>query len=113
MHLLRVLRYVEANPLRAGLVRRAEDWTWCSLSAQDVVRPDLTPWPIASPENWADYVNAPTSEEELTRLRYSVRRGAPYGESQWVDRVAKASGLEFTLRAPGRPCTRDTQPSAK
>ena len=29
-HLLTVLLYVERNALRAGLVRRAEDWRWCS-----------------------------------------------------------------------------------
>src|SRR5262249_36460352 len=27
-HLLSVLRYIERNPLRAGLVTRAEDWPW-------------------------------------------------------------------------------------
>ncbi len=30
-HLLSVLRYVERNPLRAGLVKRAEEWRWGSL----------------------------------------------------------------------------------
>jgi putative transposase len=30
-HLLTVLRYIERNPLRAGLVARAEDWLWASL----------------------------------------------------------------------------------
>ena len=30
-HLLTVLRYVERNPLRAGLVARAEDWRFGSL----------------------------------------------------------------------------------
>src|SRR4051812_14079060 len=30
-HLATVLRYVERNPLRAGLVARAEDWAWSSL----------------------------------------------------------------------------------
>jgi len=30
-HLLMVCRYVERNPLRAGLVRRAEEWRWASL----------------------------------------------------------------------------------
>ena len=30
-HLLAVLRYVDRNPLRAGLVRRAEEWRWGSL----------------------------------------------------------------------------------
>lgn len=31
-HLLTVLRYVERNPLRAKLVRRAERWAWSSLA---------------------------------------------------------------------------------
>ena len=30
-HLLAVLRYVERNPLRANLVRSAQDWSWSSL----------------------------------------------------------------------------------
>ena len=30
-HLLAVLRYVERNPLRAGLVKQAEVWRWGSL----------------------------------------------------------------------------------
>ena len=30
-HFLTVCRYVERNPLRAGLVARAQDWRWCSL----------------------------------------------------------------------------------
>src|SRR2546429_218454 len=30
-HLLTVLRYVERNPLRAGLVRSAAKWRWSSL----------------------------------------------------------------------------------
>jgi hypothetical protein len=30
-HLLTVLRYIERNPLRAGLVPQAQDWRWSSL----------------------------------------------------------------------------------
>ena len=30
-HLATLLRYVERNPLRAGLVPRAQDWPWSSL----------------------------------------------------------------------------------
>jgi putative transposase len=33
-HLLSVLRYVERNPLAAGLVTRAEQWRWSSLWAR-------------------------------------------------------------------------------
>ncbi len=33
-HLLTLLRYVEANPLRAKMVERAQDWHWSSLGCQ-------------------------------------------------------------------------------
>ena len=106
-HLLRVLRYVEANALRADLVRRAEDWSWGSLAPRRDDSPALTEWPVTRPDQWIDYVNAPAGEE-LTALRHSVRRGTPYGNREWQERTAKSCGLEFTLRPPGRP-KRDTQ----
>ena len=103
-HLLAVARYVEANPLRAGLVRRAEDWMWSSLSTYgSVERPTLTEGPIAPPENWIEWVNAGSSGRELEALHQSVRRGRPFGEDAWVQEVAKTYGLDFTVRAPGRP----------
>lgn len=108
--LLRLLRYVEANALRANLVRRAEDWSWGSLTSAHDERPELTPWPIERPSDWLDFVNAPAGPQ-LKELRHSVRRGTPYGEPAWQKRIAKKYGLEFTLRPPGRP-RRDTQPDA-
>jgi hypothetical protein len=42
-HLRSVLRYVERNPLRAGLVERAEDWPWSRLGLW--LRPPLKPLP--------------------------------------------------------------------
>jgi putative transposase len=33
-HFLTVCRYVEANPIRANLVKRAEEWKWSSLRAR-------------------------------------------------------------------------------
>ena len=109
-HLLRVLRYVEANAVRANLVRRAEDWSWGSLATRDDQAPELTESPVSRPECWLEYVNAP-AREDLKDLRNSVQRGAPYGRREWQEQVAKTCGLEFTLRPPGRP-KRDTQPGA-
>src|SRR5271157_1892515 len=50
-HLLVVPRYIERNPLRAGLVERAEDWSWSSLGAIAGGRavPVLDPGPIPRP----------------------------------------------------------------
>ena len=53
-HFLQVCRYVERNALRAGLVRRAEAWRWCSLwqrqQEERVQRWLLSAWPLAIPE---------------------------------------------------------------
>ena len=103
VHLFRVLRYVEANPLRAGIVRRAEDYRWSSLSRR--ITPDgrryLADWPIARPENWSEYVNTGIDQQELDALRFCARRGAPYGDEAWVDAAVATYDLGHTTRKPG------------
>lgn len=107
-HLLTVLRYVERNPLRAGLVSRAEDWPWSSLPVW--LNPPLMPWldpgPVPRPADWLEHVQTPHTEAELSALRRSVQRGSPYGGAAWVERRAKQLGLESSLNEPGRPCGR-------
>src|SRR5919201_4206035 len=60
-HLLTVLRYVERNPLRAGLVTRAQDWPWSSLGPglQPWLLPGLDAGPVSRPAAWLDYVHTP------------------------------------------------------
>lgn len=105
-HLLVVLRYVEANPLRAGMVAAAEHWLWSSLvchGGMDGYRVSLCPWPIDRPRDWAKKVNAAIDEKMLKRLRTSIARGSPLGDVQWMDRVVRRLGLESTIRDPWRP----------
>ncbi len=106
-HFYRLVRYVERNPLRANLVRRAENWQWSGLWIRQYGDRDhrrlLSPWPIPRSRHWLEYVNEAETEEELAALRNSVRRGAPYGTDGWVKRTSKLLGLESTLRNRGRP----------
>ena len=55
----RTLRYVEANPVRANLVRRAEDWPWSSFRERLSVAQRIVDGPVAlpCPEDWARFVN--------------------------------------------------------
>ncbi len=106
-HLLSVLRYVERNPLRAGLVGRAEDWPWSSLGAADAAAlhpaPALHPGPVPRPANWRHWVNEADDPGQLAALRNSVNRGAPWGGRTWAGRTAARLGLEASLRPRGRP----------
>jgi putative transposase len=106
-HLWTVLRYVERNAVGAGLVARAEHWRWGSLWAwmhgDDAIRAILWPWPGEHPVDWTDRVNAPLSAKGLERLRVSSARGRPFGEDEWVKRIASELRLEHTVRPEGRP----------
>jgi putative transposase len=101
--LLVVLRYVEANPLRAGLVARAEQWPWSSLGAPAAVRDSLVTDVVGmSRAEWTGWVNA-RSDEETAALRRAITRGAPFGSTDWTLRTAREFGLEFTMHPRGRP----------
>jgi putative transposase len=105
-HFLTVLRYVERNPLRAGLVRRAEEWRWSSARHLKTKSPRpawLNDGPVAKPRNWLDLLNAPQTEAELAALRPSIQRGAPFGSDLWMKRSATRLDLQSAIRPRGRP----------
>ena len=106
-HLLAVLRYVERNPVRASLCKRAEDWkygsAWRKQYGDSKQQSMLSKWPIPRPRSWLAYVNEANSESELEAIRRSVIRGTPYGSESWVTQSAARLQLKHTLRPKGRP----------
>ena len=110
-YLLAVLRYVERNPVRAGLVGRAEAWPWSSASPVRDGGPVLDLGAVRRPADWLAYVNEPQTEAEVAALRACVARGRPYGAEAWAAETAGRLGLESSLRPIGRPRTAVEQPS--
>lgn len=102
-----VIRYVEQNPLRAKLVRRAENWRWSSLWRREKgstkEKKLLSKLPIELPDNYLTIVNTIPDGDTLETIRTSVNKGVPFGSTKWVDKMVKKFGLENTLRGPGRP----------
>lgn len=98
-------RYVQRNPVRAGLVRRAEEWRWGSLWHREaetrLLR--LAPWPLPRPSNWLSWVNEPQTAGEILDIRRSVNRGFPLGDESWQKEVAKRAGIRDVRRGRGRP----------
>jgi putative transposase len=105
-HFLCVCRYVERNPIRAGLAERAEDWRWSSLSQRYGRRAGvyLTDWPVERPSSWLRLVNdMPEPPAEVDLVRRAVTTGRPLGPAAWVQQVAEKLRIEKSLRNPGRP----------
>jgi putative transposase len=113
-HALTVLRYIEANPLRAGLVADLADYSWSSYPCHGLGRPDplvteLPGWQTlgrtdtARQVRWREWVHAPLTEKELAAVRRSVTSGRPYGAAGWVEATAATLGLKLAQRPRGRP----------
>lgn len=102
-HFVTVVRYVERNPVRAGLTVRAEDWAWSSVGVgcRNCDSVHLAEWPIPRPPDWLEHVNVNMSRGELDSVRDAVRRHRPIGDEGWVTAIAARYNL--SLRGPGRP----------
>jgi putative transposase len=106
-HLLTLLRYVARNPLRAGLVKKAEDWPWTGGHVRRhgpaELKSILSPWPVDRPRTWTRWLNQPQTDREMAEILECIKRQRPIGDAEWVSRTAKKLDLQQTLRGRGRP----------
>jgi putative transposase len=103
-HLLNVVRYIESNPVRAGIVPSATEWLWSSHNCRNQSGTGfLTKLPVRLLEKWTEYVDQPQTESELERLRKSINRQTPYGSPGWQEKIVEALGLTSTMNPKGRP----------
>lgn len=102
---LTLMQYVENNPLRAEIVNRSIDWPWSSLairtgSDKPIV---LSDGPVELPQRWKSLVNKNVKVKDVEKIEECIKRGQPFGQSEWVVKIAKKLGLESTLKPRGRP----------
>jgi putative transposase len=104
-HFYTLCRYVERNALRAGLVAKAEDWAWSSLSKRlhHTESDLLDSWPVPCPPAWLEELNREVAAEDVERVRTAIQRGIPLGDPAWVEQTAMIVGLSNRLRGRGRP----------
>src|SRR5262249_33376533 len=113
-HLLTVLRYIEANPLRAGIVLDPSEYRWSSFRCHGLGETDPLLSPIAEwdelgrtaserQKRWRSKVLSPQREVELTAVRNSLRSGRPFGADEWTDKIAKQLNVDLARRPRDRP----------
>ena len=77
-HLMTLIRYVEANPYRAGLIDPGQSWEWSSLWDRETGERDLLqPCGLWWPDDWRTIVTAPMQREDLERIRKAAKIGRP------------------------------------
>lgn len=108
-YLLKALRYVENNPVRAGIVKNAEDYIWSS--ARHHVKGEknslLSSCPaILSQGNWKNYLKWPEEEGTLNEMRKRNLNGLPLGKDYFLESLAQSLGKKLQDLKPkpdGRP----------
>lgn len=88
-YLLAAARYVEMNPVGAGLVDSPGDYPWSSsqahLAGQDDLLARVEPLLAIIPD-WKGFLSL-SSEEELSAMRKHERSGRPLGEASFVEQL--------------------------
>jgi putative transposase len=105
-----VARYVEMNPVRAGLVEMAENWPWSSAQAhvagQDASkRREMSAWEREyDGARWARVLSTTVDDEAwLRRLEEATVRGLPLRSESFVDDLERRMALRLRPNPPGRP----------
>ena len=114
-HLVNAVRYVSLNPVRAGLVEKAEGWPWSSARAhlglqQDrlvKVEPVLQRMP-----DFAAQLAVGEREEFSNRLRKAESVGRPIGSKKWLEKMEKQTGRTLKAKKRGRKVDK-TSPKSK
>lgn len=113
-YLLACCRYVELNPLRAGLVDDPADYRWSSCPAK--VGRASQPWLDFDPfylgmgnsasqreKNYAAWLGETVPDSELQRIREGVQRGQLIANASFAQALSDKLGRRLELRGPGRP----------
>jgi putative transposase len=104
-HLHACTRYVELNPVRAGLVKKPEKWPWSSagphMKGRDNVLVKADPLRRIIGGNWKKFLAVDSQEAEMELFRKHERTGRPLGEDSFIDKMELLLGRRFKPRKPG------------
>ncbi len=106
-YLWAVARYIERNPVKAGLATCAQEYRWSSAVAHVTEHNDLLlaeeSW--LAPEERDRYVQFLRDEDEKTDagIRRATRTGRPFGSEEFIDQMEQILNQRLRPKSPGRP----------
>ena len=114
VYLMACVRYVEMNPVRAGMVFGAEQYKWSSyrerlgvvdngLLDHDECYLGLGARESERVKRYKQFVGAEVNDSEIMWLRSSLRRNQLTGNQKFVDEIEERIGIRIEARGRGRP----------
>ncbi len=104
-YLLACVRYVELNPVRAGIVTKPSDWTWSSAKAHMKGKDDILvktkPLREIVTKPWRKFLLQDANDHEIARLRKHERTGRPLGDDVFIEKLEDLLCRKLKLQKPG------------
>lgn len=106
-YLYAAVRYVENNPVRAGLVEKPWDWKWSSArthaAGEDSVLPLGDISQFIEIKNWTDYLTQFEDKKLIKTFKKNTLVGRPSGDINFVVHLEKILGVKLMPSKRGRP----------
>jgi len=106
-YLWSVSKYIENNPVRAGMVKRPEDYLYSSAKAHILEKKDpLLKEPLFDKSEVNEYRRFVRSEQErivIEEIRKQTRSGKPLGGAEFLLTLSERLGCSLSFRPIGRP----------
>ena len=113
-YLLLCQRYIELNPVRAGMVARPQDYPWSShghhigLRTDPLITPHPLYWqlgntPFARERPYAEMVNAGLSTGQTAELTQAAHSGWALGGADFIAELQRRTERRVARAAAGRP----------
>jgi putative transposase len=104
-YLLACTRYVELNPVRAGLVKKPEAWRWSSAAAHAKRKDDILvrtkPLLAMIKSPWGKFFSVDVQESDMALFRKHERTGWPIGDDAFIERLERLLDRKLKPKKPG------------
>ena len=103
-HLRACARYVEMNPVRAGLAARPQDWPWSSATAHLAGHDDglVAVRPLLDrAADWRGVLDSALPQADYEAIRRGERTGRPLGADAFVEALEASLGRSLKPQKPG------------
>jgi len=108
-HTYSAIRYVERNPVEAGMVEKAEDYVWssaahhCGLVESDALSHRANKMTDVTESEWSAWLAIAENQAITDMLERNIEKGLPCGADDFIARLEKISKSVLRYRPQGRP----------
>ncbi|MCP4370969.1 MAG: hypothetical protein GY797_23070 [Deltaproteobacteria bacterium] len=110
MHLYRCVRYIERNPVRAKMVRKALKYEWssarvhCGIVKDDALKTSqLFNYIEGNEKGWQKYIDERDNPKDMESIKQNTMRGSVIGDLKFITKLEKQLNRTLTIREKGRP----------